>query len=124
MTIMTSISRSSSSSESLPCRLRTGTPAGTPLIPSPRAQPFLRAELELAVEFRARLLAMDKVAEPAAHAALATVQPAARLAKVGDGREFAVYRPCRVPARIERVAGLLGRVFVFEACVHVAYQVF
>ena len=63
---------------------------------------------------------MDEVAEAAAHAALAAVEPAARLPEVGDGRQLAVDGPRGVPAAVEGVAGLLGRVLVFEARVDVA----
>jgi len=41
---------------------------------------------------------MDKVAEAAAHAALAAVEPAAGLAEVGHGRELAVDGARGVPA--------------------------
>ena len=64
---------------------------------------------------------MDEVAEPAPHATLAAVQAAARFPEVRHGAEFAVDRARGVPAGVERVAGFLGRVFVFEACVDVAY---
>jgi len=50
---------------------------------------------------------MYEVAEAAADAALAAVQPAARLAEVGDGRELAVDGARGVPARVQGVAGLL-----------------
>lgn len=66
---------------------------------------------------------MDEIAEAAADAALAAVQPAAGLSKVGDGAEFAVDGAAGVPAGVELVAGLLGRVLVLEAGVDVADEV-
>jgi len=63
---------------------------------------------------------MDEIAEPAAHAALAAVQSAARLAEIRDRREFAVDGARGVPAAVESVAGFLRRVFVFETRVDVA----
>ena len=66
---------------------------------------------------------MDEVAEAAADAALAAVEPAAGFAEVGHGRELAVDGAGGVPAAVEGVAGLLGRVFVFEARVDVADEV-
>lgn len=67
---------------------------------------------------------MDEVAEAAAHATLAAVQAAARFPEVGDGRQLAVDGARRVPAAVEGVAGVLRRVLVFEARVHVADQIF
>lgn len=66
---------------------------------------------------------MDEVAEATAHAALAAVQAAARFPKVGDGRQLAVDGARRVPAAVEGVAGVLRRILVFEARVHVADQI-
>ena len=63
---------------------------------------------------------MDEIAEPAPHAPFAAVEAAAGFAEVGDGGEFAVDGAGGVPAAVEGVAGLLGRVFVFEARVDVA----
>lgn len=82
----------------LPRRLGTGTPARAPLVAAPQAQPLLRAQLDLAVQLGARVLAVDEVAEAAAHAALARVEAAAGLAEVGDGRELAVDGARGVPA--------------------------
>lgn len=66
---------------------------------------------------------MNEIAEPAPHAALPRVEPAARLAEVRHGAEFAVDRASSVPARVEFVAGRLGGFFVFEAGVDVADEV-
>jgi len=107
----------------LPRRLRTRTPRHTPLIPPTLPQPLLRAQLQLPLQLGARILAMYEVAEAAAHAALARVQAAARLAEVGHGRELAVDGARGVPPAVERVAGLLRRVLVLEARVHVADQI-
>ena len=103
-----------------PRGLGTRTPTHTPLIPTALAEPLLGAQLQLALQLGTGVLAMDEVAEAAAHAALAAVQAAARLAEVGHGRELAVDRARRVPAAVERVAGFLRRVFVLEASVDVA----
>ncbi len=66
---------------------------------------------------------MDEIAEAAAHAAFAAVEAAARFAEIRHGGELAVDGAGGVPARVEGVAGLLGRVFVFEARVDVADEV-
>lgn len=66
---------------------------------------------------------MDKIAETATNAALATVQPTARLAEVGNGAELAVDWARGVPAAVEVVASLLSRLLVLEACVDVANEV-
>jgi hypothetical protein len=66
---------------------------------------------------------MNEITEPAAHTAFPAVQPTTRFAEIGHGGELAVDGPRGVPARVERVAGFLRRVFVFEACVDVADEV-
>jgi len=66
---------------------------------------------------------MYKVAEAAAHAALAAVEATTRLAEVRDGTELAVDGTRGVPAAVELVAGFLGAVFILEARVHVADEV-
>lgn len=66
---------------------------------------------------------MNEVAEPTPDAAFAAVEAAAGFAEVGDGAELAVYGAGGVPAGVEGVAGLLGRVFVLEAGVDVADEV-
>jgi hypothetical protein len=66
---------------------------------------------------------VDEVAEAAADAALAAVEAAARLAEVGDGGQLAVDGAARVPAAVERVAGLLRVLFVLEAHVDVADEI-
>lgn len=114
----------SSSSISLPRRFGTGTPTRTPLVAAAHAQPLLRAQLQLAVQLITRVLAVDEVAEAAAHTALAAVQPAAGLAEIGDGRQLAVDGARGVPARVQRIACLLRAVFVLESRVHVSDQIF
>jgi hypothetical protein len=104
----------------LPRRLRRRTPTHAPLIPSPGPQPLLRRQLQLSVQLRTRLFPMYEVAEPASDAAFAAVEPTARFAEIRHGRELAVDGARGIPARVERVAGLLGGVFVLEACVDVA----
>ena len=107
----------------LPRRLRRRTATRTPLIPAPHPQPLLRTQLQLPLQLRARLLAMNEIAKPASHTPFAAVQPAARFSEIRDGRQLAVDGARRVPAGVERVAGALRAVFVFEACVHVADEV-
>lgn len=106
-----------------PRRLGRGRAASALLVAAAHAQPLLGAVLELAVEVVRGVLAVDEVAEAAAHAAVARVEPAARLPEVGHGAELAVDGARRVPPRVELVAGLLRRVFVLEARVDVADQV-
>jgi len=107
----------------LPRRLRTRTPTRAPLIAAPFSEPLLRAELELALQLLARVLAVDEIAEPASHAAFPAIEPAACLAEIRHRRQLAVDGPRGVPAGVEGVAGLLRRVLVFEACVDVADQI-
>lgn len=66
---------------------------------------------------------MYEIAEPAPHAPLAAVEPAARFAEIGDGGKFAVDGAGGIPATVEGVAGFLRRVFVFEARVDVADEI-
>jgi hypothetical protein len=66
---------------------------------------------------------MNEIAEAASHTSFSTVQPTAGFAEIGDGRELAVDGACCVPARVQRIAGLLRRVFIFEACVDVANEI-
>lgn len=104
-------------------RLWRRRPAHTPLVPTPQLQPLLGAKGQVAVQLLARVLAVNKVAEAAADAALARVEAAAGLAEVGDGAELAVDGAAGVPAGVELVAGLLRGFLVFEARVDVAYEV-
>ena len=66
---------------------------------------------------------MDEITEAAAHATFAAVKSAASFAEVGHGRQFAIDRASGVPAAVERVAGGLRRVFIFEARVDVADEI-
>lgn len=110
-------------SKPLPRRLRTRTLRHTPLIPPPRPQPLLRPQLQLPIQLGTRFLPMYEIAEPAPHAPFPAVEPTARLSEIGDGRKFAVDGPRGVPATVERVAGLLRRIFVLEARVDVADEI-
>jgi hypothetical protein len=101
-------------------RFRARTPTLTPFIPSSQPQPLLRAQLQLALQLLAWILAMYEIAEAAAHTAFTGIQPAARLAEIRHGGQLAVDRACSVPARVKRFAGCGSRVFVFEARVDVA----
>lgn len=66
---------------------------------------------------------MDEIAEPASNTSLSAIEPTTGLAEIGDGRELAVDGARGVPAGVEGVAGFLGRVLVFEACVDVADEI-
>ncbi len=66
---------------------------------------------------------MNKIAESAPHTSFPTVEAATRFSEIGDGGELAVDGARGVPAAVEGVAGLLGRVFVFEARVDIADKV-
>ncbi len=66
---------------------------------------------------------MYEIAKPSAHAPLTAIQPTASFPEVRNGRQLAVDGPRRVPPRVQRVAGLLRRVFVFEARVDVADEI-
>lgn len=103
--------------------LGAGGPRGAAGGAAALLEPLLGAEHEVAVELVGGVLAVDEVAEAAADAALARVEAAAGLAEVGDGGQLAVDGPRGVPARVEVVAGLLGRLLVLEAGVDVADQV-
>lgn len=106
-----------------PRRLRARRPRRAPLALAAGTQPLLGREHQFAIELFAGVLAVDEVAESTAHASLATIEPAARLAEVRHGTELAVDRPRRVPPRVELVARPLRRVLVLEARVDVSYQV-
>lgn len=67
---------------------------------------------------------MDEVAKAAADATLSGIQAAAGFAEVGDRGKLTVDGAGGVPAAIEGVTGGLGGVFVFEAGVDVADEVF
>lgn len=66
---------------------------------------------------------MYEVTEASSHTTFPTVEPAARLPEIRYGGKFAVDGSTRVPAGIQRIAGLLGRVLVLEPRVDVADQV-
>ena len=106
-----------------PSRLGSRRPTRALFISSPIFQPLLGAERELPVQLLAGVLAMYKVAEAATNTALSRVETAAGFAKVGYGAELTVYRSRGVPAAVELVAGLLGRLFVLEASVDVSDQI-
>lgn len=67
---------------------------------------------------------MDEIAETTTNAAFARIQATAGLAEIGNGAEFAVDGSGSVPPAIELVAGFLGRLFVLEAGVDVADEIF
>ena len=89
----------------------------------PHPQPLLRPQLQFPLQLRTRLLAMDEIAEPAPHASFPAVEAATGFSEIGDGGQLAVDGARGVPAAVKGVAGLLGRVFVFEAGVDVADEV-
>ena len=100
-----------------------GTPAHAPGIPAPLLQPLPRAHVHVAVQLGARLLPVYEIAEAAADAALARIQATTGLAEIRHGGKFAVDGATCVPARVERVAGLLRVFLVLEADVDVADQI-
>lgn len=106
-----------------PCRLRTRTTRHAPLVPPPQLQPLLRTQIQLPLQLRARFLAMDEVAEAAPDASFPAVEPAACFPEIRHGGELAVDRAGGVPAAVQGVASLLGRVFVFETRVDVADEI-
>jgi len=106
-----------------PRRLRACTPAHTALIATALTQPLLRSELQLSVQFWRRLLAVNEVAETAAHTSVAAVQPAACFPKVRDRAQLAVDRSTCVPSTVQALARRLCRILVLEPRVHVANQV-
>jgi len=108
----------------LPRRLRGRTPTHTPLIPPPQPQPLLRAQLQLPIQLRTRILPMNEIAEPPSNTSFSAIQSAASFAEIGNRGELAVDGACRVPARVQRVAGFLRRVFVLEARVDVANEIY
>ena len=65
---------------------------------------------------------MNEIAEPAAHASLATVKPTTRLAEIRHGAELAVNRPPSIPPAIQALASRLRRILVLEARVHIPNQ--
>jgi len=99
------------------------TLAHTPRIPASLLEPLARAHVQLAIQLWRRFLAMDEVAEAAAHAALATIEAATGFAEIGDGGQFAVDGATGVPATVERVAGFLAVFLVLEAHVDVADEI-
>lgn len=110
-------------SESLRCRRWRWALGHAPRVAAPLLQPLARAHVEVAVELGSGLLAMDKVTETAAHATLARVEAAARLAEICNRRQFTVDGAAGVPARVECVARLLRVFFVLEAHVDVANEI-
>ena len=106
-----------------PLSRRRRTPAHAPLVATPLLQPLARAHVQIAVQLGGGLLPVDEVAETAADAALAAVEATARLAEIGDGGQLAVDGAPRVPAAVERVAGFLRVLFVLEAHVDVADEI-
>lgn len=106
-----------------PGRFRTGASGDAPLVSPTRPEPLLGRKLEFPFEFGRRFLAMNEITETPAYAAFTAVQPAAGFPKIGHRTEFAVNRARGIPAAVERVAGGLCRVFVFEPRVHVPDQV-
>ena len=86
-------------------------------------EPLLRRQLQLALQLGTGILAVNKIAEPAAHTSFARVQSTACLAKICYRTQLAVDWPRGVPPRVEVLAGLGRVLLVLEASVHVADQV-
>lgn len=106
-----------------PRRIGRGTSTHTPLILPPHPQPLLRAQLQLPIQLRTGLLAMNEIAEPTPHTSITGIEPTARLPKVCHGAQFAINRPCGIPPRTQFVASLLRRILVLEAGVDIPDQV-
>ena len=86
-------------------------------------QPLLHAQLQLPLQLRTRLLAMDKIAEPTSHATFPAIESTARLSEIRHGRKLAIDGAGGVPAGVEGVTGGLRRVLIFEARVDIADEV-
>ena len=104
-------------------RLRAGTSTHTLLVVTPCSQPLLSSQLQLPLQLRARFLAMYEIAESTPDTSFPAIEPTTRFSEVGHGGQFAVDWAGGVPTAVERVAGGLGGVFVFEARVDVADEV-
>jgi hypothetical protein len=110
---------SCSSLKSLPRWLRRRTLAHTPLISSPFFQPFLGGQFQLSIQFSTRFFPVYKIAEPSSDTSFSAVQSTTCFSEIRDRGKLAVYRSSGVPPRVERVAGLLCRVFVFKSRINV-----
>lgn len=66
---------------------------------------------------------MDEIAESAPHTALTAIKTTTGFPEIRHGTQLAVNGPRGVPAAVEVVAGLLRRLLVLEARIHVANQV-
>jgi hypothetical protein len=103
----------------LPGWLRRRTLAHTPLIPASFFQPFLRGQFQLSIQFCTRFFPVYEVAEASSDTTFSTIQPTTRFSEIRYRGKLAIYRSSGVPPRVERIAGLLCRVFVFESRIHV-----
>ena len=106
-----------------PRRLRACTPAHTALVATALTQPLLRRKLQLSVQLWRRLLAVNEVAETAAHTPIAAVQSAACLPEIRNRTQLAVDRSSRIPSAVQALARRLCRILVLEPRVHIADQV-
>ena len=70
---------------SLPRRLRTRTPAHTPLIPTPLSQPLLSTKLQLPLQLRTWILPMNKIAKSTSYTSLSTIQSTTSLSEIRNG---------------------------------------
>jgi len=66
---------------------------------------------------------MHEIAEPSTVAFTIFVLPAARLAKVCDGRQFGVERATSIPAFVEIIHSCLGLRFPFVSGIDISNQV-
>lgn len=108
----------------LPHRFRRGASRRAPIIPPPSSQPLLCPQFQLPIQLRTRFLPVNEIAEPAPHTSFPAVEPTTRFSEIGDGGQLAVDGAGGVPAAVEGVTGGLGGVFVFEAGVDVADQIY
>ena len=67
---------------------------------------------------------MNKIAEATSDTSFTTIQPTTGFAEIGDRRELTVDGARCVPAGVKRIAGFLRRVFVLEACIDVANEIY
>lgn len=105
------------------CRFRSRRSTDALLVAAAQLEPLLCAESDFAIKLFAGVLAMDKVAEAAADAALARVEATASFTEVGDGAQFAIYGSGGVPSAVEFIASLLSGIFVFETSVDIADEI-
>jgi hypothetical protein len=109
---------------SLPRRLGSRAPRHAALVAASSLQPLPRRHVEIAIQVRARHFPVDEVAETTSHTSFAAIEATASFAKIGDGGEFTVDGSAGVPAGVEVVASFLRVVFILEARVDIADEIY